>query len=95
MKVMAKGAWLCLYGSVHPKGPVQLDPNQIHYDELHVTGTFSHTKESYRQAVELLSGKQIDVSPFITERFPFPEIKPAFERAISPDTYRVLMTFEE
>ncbi len=95
MQLVAKGGWLCLYGSVHPSGDVSVDPNHIHYDELFVTGTFSHTRESYREAVELLSEGQLDVSPFITERVPFPQVDYAFERALSPDTYRVLMTFEE
>lgn len=93
LEVMAKGGWLCLYGSVHPSGEVGVDPNHVHYDELFVTGTFSHTRESYREAVELISQGQVDVSPFITERVPFPKVDHGFERAISPDTYRVLMTF--
>lgn len=95
LEVMAKGGWLCLYGSVHPSGDVSVDPNHIHYDELFVTGTFSHTRESYRQAVELISQGQLDVSPFISERVPFPQADHAFERALSLDTYRVLMTFEQ
>ncbi len=95
LKVVAKGGWLCLYGSVHPSGEINVDPNHIHYDELFVTGTFSHTRESYREAVELISQAQIDVSPFITERVPFPEGDYGFERAISSDTYRVLMRFQD
>lgn len=93
MKLLGKRGWLCLYGSVHPKGPVQVDPNLVHYSELVVTGTYSHTKQSFRQAVAMLSQGMIDVAPFISERLPFPEVEAAFERAISPDTYRVVVTF--
>lgn len=94
LPLLAKRGWLSLYGSVHPKGPIEIDPNFIHYNELVLTGTFSHTKRSFRQAVALISQKQIDLAPFISERIPFPDVVRGFERAISPDTYRVVMTFE-
>jgi len=91
--LLAKGGWMCLYGSIHPKGMLSLDPNLVHYNELVLTGTFSHTKASFRQSVTLLSQGQIDTAPFISERVQFPNVKYAFERAISPDTYRVVVEF--
>jgi len=93
LPLLAKRGWLCLYGSVHPKGPISVDPNLIHYSELVLTGTFSHTKRSFQQAVAMISQGQVDLSPFISERVPFPEVTYAFERAISPETYRVVVTF--
>jgi threonine dehydrogenase-like Zn-dependent dehydrogenase len=92
---LGKGGWLCLYGSIHPKGTAQVDPNLIHYKELVVTGTFSHTKHSFRQAVALLASGILDVSPFITERLAFPQVQEGFEKAIQPGVYRVVMTFED
>ena len=44
-----------LYGSIHPKGDLAVDPNDIHYRELNITGTFSHDKESFREAVAMLN----------------------------------------
>jgi threonine dehydrogenase-like Zn-dependent dehydrogenase len=93
--LLAKGGWLQMYGSIHPKGLLQIDPNYVHYNELVVTGTFSHTKKSFGQAVALLSEGLIDASSFISERIPFPDVNKGFERAIMPDTYRVVMTFED
>jgi L-iditol 2-dehydrogenase len=92
--VLANGGWLQLYGSIHPKGPAQIDPNVVHYKELVVTGTYSHTKHSFRQAVAMLSQRLVDVSPFISERVAFPDVFKGFEQAIRPDTYRVVMTFD-
>ncbi|MCS7248149.1 MAG: alcohol dehydrogenase catalytic domain-containing protein [Anaerolineales bacterium] len=93
LSLLDKGAWLCLYGSVHPKGTLEIDPNEIHYNEWVLTGTYSHTKKSFRQAVAMISEGLIDLSPFISERVEFPKVDYAFERAISPDTYRVVVTF--
>jgi L-iditol 2-dehydrogenase len=94
LPLLAKGGWLSLYGSVHPKEPVDIDPNYVHYNELVFTGTFSHTKRSFRQAVNLISQGQLDLYTFVSERIPFPEVEEGFERALVPDTYRVVMTFE-
>jgi L-iditol 2-dehydrogenase len=91
---LAKGGHLVLYGSIHPKVPVALDPNTVHYDELTVTGIFSHTKQSFQQAVSLIAGRQMDVRLFISERVSFSELDYAFQRAMSPDTYRVVVTFD-
>ena len=90
---LANGGWLMLYGSVHPKGDLPVDPNDVHYRELVLTGTFSHDKESFREAVALINQRQVDVSPFITECVPFPQVAYALERAMAPDTYRVVLTF--
>ena len=57
--LMAKGGWLMLYGSIHPKGDLAVDPNDIHYRELNITGTFSHDKESFREAVAMLNGQTV------------------------------------
>jgi 2-desacetyl-2-hydroxyethyl bacteriochlorophyllide A dehydrogenase len=90
---LAKGGWLCLYGSVSPKGSLALDPNLIHYNELVVTGTFSHTRNSFEQAVSLIATQQIDVSDYVSETVQFARIRYALERATSADTYRVVVTF--
>jgi len=91
--LLEKGGWLCLYGSIHPKGVAEVDPNLIHYKELVLTGTFSHTKHSFRQAVALLASGMLDVNPFISVQLPFPHVQQGFEQAIQPGTYRVVMTF--
>ncbi|HEY3289879.1 MAG TPA: alcohol dehydrogenase catalytic domain-containing protein [Anaerolineae bacterium] len=93
MQGMAKGAWLSLYGSVHPKGPIQIDPNWVHYNEWVIMGSFSHTNSSFQQAVAMIASRKVDTGLFVSERVAFPQVDYAFERATSPDTYRVVMTF--
>lgn len=93
MPALGKGGWLMMYGSIHPKGDLPIDPNDVHYRELVVTGTFSHDKESFREAVALMNLGQIDLAPFVTERFPLEQIDHAMQRAMSRDTYRVVLTF--
>ena len=93
LPLLDKGGWLCLYGSVHPSAPVAVDPNLVHYRELVVTGTYSHTRASFRRAAALLSLGQMEIAPLISERVPFPDLERGFARATAGDAYRVVMTF--
>lgn len=93
LSTLAKGGWLMLYGSVHPKGDLPIDPNDVHYRELVITGTFSHDRESFREAVAMLDDHIVDVAPYVTERITFPDVDLALRRAVSPDTYRVVLEF--
>jgi L-iditol 2-dehydrogenase len=92
--LLAKGGWLMLYGSIHPREDLPVDPNDIHYRELNITGTFSHDKESFREAVALLNGGLVNLAPFVSERVPFPQVDYAMQRAMAKDTYRVVLTFD-
>jgi L-iditol 2-dehydrogenase len=70
-----------------------LDPNEIHYRELVITGSFSHDKESFRQSVSMLNTGLVNVLPFVSERVPFAKADYAMRRAMAKDTYRVVLTF--
>ena len=70
---------------------MSIDPNKIHYDEINFTGLVSTTKESFRESARMLSEGLIDVREFISEEVPLEKIDYAFRRAVSPDTYRVIV----
>ena len=91
---LCKGGTIVFYGAIYPKGPMSIDPNKIHYDEINFTGLSSTTKESFRESARLLSEKLIDVRPFVSEEYPFAEIDHAFRRAVSPETYRVVVRMD-
>jgi hypothetical protein len=59
-----------------------------------VTGTFSHTKESFQQAVSLISIRRVNVMSYMSEMVPFEQVAYGFERALCAETYRVLVTFD-
>lgn len=90
INALCKGGTLVVYGAVYPKVAMSIDPNKLHYDEIVLTGLVSTTKESFREAANMLSEGIIDVSELISEEYPFEEITHAFHRAVSPETYRVI-----
>ena len=91
LECLAKRGRMVYYGSFHPSGPIQIDPNKIHYSEKRITGSYSPTARHFWTASRLLGYHLIDVEPFITERYAMEDCQTAFERASSPETYRVLI----
>ena len=94
INALCKGGTIVFYGAIYPKGTMSIDPNKIHYDEINFTGLVSTTKESFRESARILSEGLIDVSPFISEQYPMEEIDKAFRRAVSPETYRVIVRMD-
>ncbi|MEL7602771.1 MAG: zinc-binding dehydrogenase [Bacillota bacterium] len=95
IEALAKKGRMVYYGSFHPSGDVPFNPNKIHYSEKRLTGSYSPTAKGFWMASRVLGYELVDVKPFITERYPMSQCQTAFERAISPETYRVLIDLTE
>jgi 2-desacetyl-2-hydroxyethyl bacteriochlorophyllide A dehydrogenase len=93
ISLLIKSGTIVIYGSIHPAQPISIDPNDVHYDEIIVTGVVRHTKDSFRKSALLLSQGLVQVRDLISECIPLEDINHAFERAISKDTYRVAVMF--
>ncbi|MDD6436132.1 MAG: alcohol dehydrogenase catalytic domain-containing protein [Clostridiales bacterium] len=91
---IGKGCRLVYYGSFHPNGPIDMNPNNIHYSEKRITGSYSPTAKAFWTASHLLGYNLVDVAPFITESYPMDDCMTAFQRAMSMETYRVLIDLE-
>jgi len=91
LEALGKKGRMVYYGSFHPSGDIHINPNKIHYSEKIITGSYSPTTKAFWMASRLLTYKLIDMGPFISERFSMADCQKAFERALSPQTYRVLI----
>ena len=91
IKMTGKWGRVVMYSSF-PKGePIELDVNRVHSAEINITGAINSEKSEFLAASRLLSNKTIDPSYFISEVVPFEKIQYAFERALDPETFRVLV----
>lgn len=79
------------YTSFHPDKPIEISPNKVHSSEQIITGTVNPMKKDFLMATRLLSHKLIDVSELISGVYSLDEIETAFEEAIRPDTYRIIV----
>jgi L-iditol 2-dehydrogenase len=90
--LVAKAGKVVLFASAHPSPPLSVDHNLIHKNEVDVLGVEGKSVDDFRIAVKLLGDRLIDVRPLIDARVPLANLEEAFERAIRPDTYRVIVT---
>ena len=93
IKITGKLGRVVLYSSFHPKDPIQLDVNAVHYSEMVITGSVNPGINDFNTAIRLLSLGFINLDDLITGSYPFEKINDAFEKAIMPGSYRVLVNF--
>lgn len=82
---------IVMYSSFPKGNPVELDVNRVHSAEVNITGAVNANISDFYTAAKLLSTKLIDPSRLISDIVPFDKIECAFERAIDPKTYRIIV----
>ncbi len=92
LKMVAEFGTVMFFASAHPSTDLALDPNFIHRKQVTLTGARHPSVEGFETSTALLSKRLIDVRPLIHKKVPLDHIKEAFELAIRPDTYRVIVT---
>ncbi len=94
IKMLAPSGRLVYYGSFHPKGEILFDPNNIHYTEKNLTGSFSPTVKGFWTASRLISFGILDVKPFLSAEFGMEDCQKAFEQSLDPNNYRVMINLD-
>ena len=92
LNMVAEYGTVMLFASAHPVTDLTVDPNFIHRKQVTLTGSRNGSPESFETATTLLSKRLLNVRPLIQQQVPMDQIKDAFELAIRPDTYRVIVT---
>lgn len=80
-----------LYSSFHPDRPIEISPSKLHSSEKILTGSVNPNQADFLTSTRLLSSKLIDVSALISDRVPLGEIDRAFQEAVDPKTYRIVV----
>lgn len=89
--ILSKAGRLVYYGSFHPSDNIPFNPNSIHYSEKLITGSYSPTVKTFWQAAQMLGKRIINVKPLLSERYDMVDAETAFKRALSMETFRVLI----
>lgn len=90
--MVGKGGRMIQYSSMHPDAPTPVSPQLLHGSEIILTGSTSPDGHDFFTANRLLSGGIIDCKPLIDHTVPFAQAQAAFEAAIVPGTFRVIIT---
>ena len=78
-----------------PQGTtVTLDLRQVHYQQIHITGSFGVGPEHVEQALRLLSSGRINARPLITGVFPFERAAEAVAHIADQVGLKAVVVFE-
>ncbi len=91
IQMVGKLGRVVMYSSFHPDKPIELNVNSVHSTEMNITGAVNANTRDFLVATRLLSNRIIDPSLLVSEIVPFEKIEYAFERAIDPKTYRIIV----
>lgn len=91
LEMVAEFGTVMLFASAHPPTDLTIDPNFIHRKQVTLTGARHPSTKGFEASSDLISKGLIDVSPLIEAKYPISELKDAFELAIKPTTYRVVV----
>jgi L-iditol 2-dehydrogenase len=90
--MIGKTGKVVLFASAYPSPALNVDHNLIHKSEVDVLGVEGKSVDDFRIAVKLLSDRLIDVRPLIDGLVPLSKLEEAFQRAVRPETYRIVVT---
>jgi L-iditol 2-dehydrogenase len=82
LELAAVGGRINYFGGLpRDASTVRIDSNLVHYRELRITGTTANDTEDCRRALDLALSGDVDLSRFVTARFPLERAADAFAAA--------------
>ncbi len=84
-----------MFSSIHPNEKVPVDMGAIHSYQKTITGAVSPTVSSFLQAVQLIGKGIVDPTVFTEAMIDYNDFGEAIALASRPDTYKVILTFDE
>ncbi|NPV69227.1 MAG: alcohol dehydrogenase catalytic domain-containing protein [Firmicutes bacterium] len=94
IKSLTSGGRLVLYAAFYPPVTAALDVNKVHHNEYEIIGTMSQSRDDFLRATEMLSSAAVSVRSLISGVYPLDKAQEAFEAALRPDTYRVIVSLD-
>jgi len=95
VEMVGKTGTIVLYAGVHTESPpsIEVNPNKIHYDEIHVTGSSMRTLKEFEQALTFLDESDLEASDLVTHRFSLSEINQALDTISNRDGIKAMIEF--
>lgn len=91
LRCVRKGGTVHFFGGCKSGTKIELDTTQLHYGDIKILSVFHHTPKYFRQALELISKKQINVEQLISKRLPLSQAKEALEMHEKGEATKVLL----
>ncbi len=83
MRMVRSGGTVNFFGGCPRDSQVCVDTARIHYSEINLKSSFHHTPRHIRQALELVSRRQIEASEFVINDAPLTKLLEVFQHMMS------------
>ena len=93
LRAVRKGGRINLFAGFDAGASVALDPNIIHYGQIHVTGASESRRRDFAEGLSLVANGRIDLAPLITARFALSDYEAAFQAAADGSAIKVAFRF--
>lgn len=92
LSVVAKRGSINFFGGLpRNNSVVNFNTNLIHYKECMITGTHGSRPKQVKEAVELIKSNKIDMTKYISHRYPLNDINEAFEKALRGNRLKIII----
>ena len=92
VRATRKGGTTVLFGGCPAGSTAPIDTGAVHYGELTLKGVFHHTPANVREALRLISTRQVKVAPLITHRMRLSEVEAALQLMQNGTAIKVALT---
>ena len=87
---------LLYFAGVHPSKLISIDPNLIHYRQILITGSSDYPLKFFDTSLKLISTKQVEIKPLISNIYSIEEGGKAFENSVNKAALKtVIKMFDE
>lgn len=90
-----RGGRIVYYASFASDAEAGIEPHRLHLEETRLEGARSQTMRDWTEATRLLANGIIRAGFLVSARYPLERLEEALERALEPDSYRVMVTSQE
>lgn len=89
LRLPRKGGRVNAFAGFPKGGTATIDPNDIHYGQLRVTGGSNSRRSDFAEALGLMERRQIDVESMVSHRFDLEDVVEAIEFSSSGEGVKV------
>lgn len=86
---LRKEGKLNLFAGFSTGAAATIDPNGIHYRQVHVTGASESRRRDFAEGLALVASGHIDLAPLVTQRFALRDYEQAFAAAADGSSLKV------
>src|SRR5207244_5065518 len=88
---VARGGSVVFFGGCAPGTSISLDTRRVHYEELTLLGTFHHTPETIRRAVDAMDSGAVNPEGLLTHRMGLADVRDALDLMSRGEALKVLI----